>query len=51
MEEKVLKFTTHNESLIKEKQQSKMTIVQLKKRNGLLDVDLAQRKLAKMEIK
>jgi hypothetical protein len=33
MEEKVLKSTTHNESLIKESQQSKMKIVELKKRN------------------
>ncbi len=51
MEEKVLKLTTHNESLIKENQQSKMKIVELKKRNNLLDVDLAWRELTRMETK
>jgi len=51
MEEKVLKLTTHNESLIKESQQSKMKIVELKKRNNLLDVDLAWRELTRMETK
>jgi hypothetical protein len=50
MEEKVLKFTTHNEFMIKERQQSKMKIVELKKRNNLLDANLAQRGLAKVEI-
>jgi hypothetical protein len=51
MEEKVLKFTTHNESLIKESQQSKMKIVELKKKNNLLDLDLVRKKLARMETK
>jgi len=51
MEEKVLKLTTHNVSLIKENQQSKMKIVELKKRNNLLDVDLAWRELTRMETK
>jgi len=36
--------------LIKKGQQSKMKITKLKKRNGLLDVNLAWRKLAKVEI-
>ncbi len=31
---KVLEFTTHNEYLIKERQQSKMKIFELKKRNN-----------------
>ncbi len=41
MEEKVLKLSIHNEFLIKEGQQSKMKIVELKKKNGMLDIDLA----------
>jgi hypothetical protein len=49
MEEKVLKFTTHNEFLIKEGQQSKMKIVELKKKNGLLNVDLAWKEFVKEE--
>jgi hypothetical protein len=51
MEKKVLKFITHNGSLIKESQQSKMKIVELKKRNNPLDVDLAWRELTIMETK
>jgi septal ring factor EnvC (AmiA/AmiB activator) len=51
MEEKVLKLTTHNESLIKERKQSKMKIVELKKRNNLLNADLAWGELAKVETK
>jgi hypothetical protein len=51
MEEKVLKLKTHNESMIKEKQQSKIKIIELKKRNNMLYVNLARRKLARMEIK
>jgi len=50
MEKKVLKLVAHNESLIKERQQSKMKIVELKKSNNLLDVDLARRELARVEI-
>jgi hypothetical protein len=41
MEEKVLKLTTHNEFSIREVQQSKMKIVELNKRNGLLDANFA----------
>ncbi len=51
MEEKVLKFTIHNEFLIKENQQSKMKIVELKNKNNLLNANLARRKLARMETK
>jgi hypothetical protein len=40
MEEKVLKLKTHNEYLIQKKQQSKIKIVELKKRNDLLDANL-----------
>ncbi len=36
--------------MIKKGQQSRMKITKLKKRNGLLDVNLAWRKLAKVEI-
>jgi hypothetical protein len=50
-ENKVLKLITHNEILIKEGQQSKMKIVELKKRNGLLDIDLAWRELVGLETK
>jgi hypothetical protein len=41
MEKKVLKFITHNEFMIKEIQQSKMKIVELKKINNLLYEKLA----------
>jgi hypothetical protein len=41
MEEKVLKLTTHNEFMSKEGQQSKMKIFKFRKKNGLLNVDLA----------
>jgi len=51
MEEKVLKLTTHNGPLSKEGQQSKMKITKLKKKNGLLNVDLAWKELVRMEIK
>jgi hypothetical protein len=50
MEEKVLKLTTHNEYLIKERQKSKMRIVELKNRNNLLDANLAWRKLTRVKI-
>jgi hypothetical protein len=50
MEEKALKLTTHNESLSKEGQQSKMKISKLKKKNGLLNVDLAWKELIRVEI-
>jgi hypothetical protein len=51
MEEKVLKFISHNESLIKDKQQSKMFFFELKKKNSMLDVNLTQRELSRMETK
>jgi hypothetical protein len=49
MEEKVLKLTTHNEFLIKKGWQSKMKIVDLKMRNGVLDANLAWKELTKVE--
>ncbi len=48
MEEKVLKLTTHNESLIKQRQQS-MKIIELEKRNSQFDVDLTRRELVRVE--
>jgi hypothetical protein len=49
IEEKVLKLTIHNESLMKETQKFKMKIAKLKKRNNLLYENLAQRELGKVE--
>ncbi len=51
MEEKVVKFTTHNESLIKDRQQSKMKIAKSNKRNNLLNANLAWIELAIVETK
>lgn len=50
MEEKVLEFTTHNESLFKERQQSRVKISELERRNSQLDANLKPRELAKVEI-
>jgi hypothetical protein len=49
--EKVLKFISHNESLIKDKQQSKMFFFELKKKNSMLDGNLTHRELSRMETK
>jgi len=50
MEEKVLELTIHSESLLKEKHQSTMNFLKLESRNCQLDVNLKQRKLARVEI-
>jgi hypothetical protein len=42
--------TIHNESLIKERQQSKMKLFELKKINNQLDANLKQIKSVKIEI-
>ncbi len=51
MEKKVLEFTTHNEFLFKERQQSKVKISKLERRNNQLDVNMKQRESAKLKIK
>jgi CHAT domain-containing protein len=51
MEEKVLEFTTHNEFLIKERQQSKVIFFELKKKNSQLDANLKQKEPARVETK
>jgi hypothetical protein len=43
MEEKVLEFTIHNEFLLKERQQSKVKILELERINSQLDANLKQR--------
>jgi len=51
MEKKVLELTTHNEFLFKERQQSKVKISKLERRNNQLDVNMKQRESAKLKIK
>jgi FtsZ-binding cell division protein ZapB len=49
MKKKVLELTTHNESLIKERQQSKMKILELKRKNNQLDANLKHIESARVE--
>jgi FtsZ-binding cell division protein ZapB len=51
MEEHVLELTTHNESLFKEKQQSKMKNFELERKNSQLDANMRHRESTKVEIK
>jgi len=43
MEKRVLKLIIQNESLVKERQQSRMKIIELEKINNLLDATLTHR--------
>jgi hypothetical protein len=47
---KVLKLTTHNEYLFKEKHQSRVKFFELKRKNNQLDVNMRQRESTRLEI-
>lgn len=49
MKKKVVELTTHDKSLINERQQSKLKIIELNKRNNQLDANLKHMESARLE--